>query len=60
MDVEGDDLSYEYRPSDAYFQKEIELKKSLLIEEFKQADINKDNMLTEHELLTFLDKKVLH
>ena len=35
MDVENDELSYEYRPSDAYYQKEIELKKSLLIDEFK-------------------------
>lgn len=60
MDVENDELSYEYRPSDAYYQKEIELKKSLLIDEFKQADLNKDNMLSEYELLTFLDKKVTH
>ena len=58
MDVENDELSYEYRPSDAYFQKEIELKKDLLTEEFRHADINKNDQLSEHELLTFLDKKV--
>ena len=35
MDVENNDMSYEYRPSDTYYQKEIQLKKSLLIDEFK-------------------------
>jgi len=35
MDVEHDEMSYEYKPSDAYLIKEIELKKSLLIDEFK-------------------------
>ena len=58
QDGEPEDLSYDYRPSDAYFQREVEFKKSLLIDEFKQADINKDNYLDEHELLSFLDKKV--
>jgi len=51
-------VSYEYRPSDTYLKQEIEYKKSLLKEEFKSADVNKDELLTEHELLSFLDSKV--
>jgi hypothetical protein len=35
MDVENNDMSYEYKPSDAYLMKEIEWKKSLLVDEFK-------------------------
>lgn len=53
-------MSYEYRPSDTYLIKEMDYKKSLLIEEFKAADINKDNYLSEHELLTYLDKQVFN
>lgn len=53
-----DEQSYEYRPSDAYMRKELELKKGLLMDEFKQADVNGDSMLTEKELLNFLDVKV--
>lgn len=52
------DMSYEYRPSDAYWKQEMEQKKALLIEEFQQADLNKDNQLSEKELLQFLDLKV--
>ena len=59
MDVENDEMSYEYRPADAYLVQEMEYKKSMLIEEFKGADINRDNKLSEHELLAFLDKKVI-
>ncbi|CDW90728.1 c2 domain containing protein [Stylonychia lemnae] len=44
-------------PSDAYVKKEQELKKKLLTEEFQQADLNKDQSLTEKELLQFLDLK---
>ncbi len=39
---ENDEQSYEYRPSDAYMRKELEYKKTLLIEEFKYADLNSD------------------
>jgi hypothetical protein len=35
MDVEGDELSYEYKPSNNYLEREMDLKKSLLIDEFK-------------------------
>lgn len=59
MDGEADEMSYEYRPADAYLLKEMEYKKSLLIEEFKGADVNRDNKLSEQELLAFLDKKVI-
>ena len=31
MDVEADEMSYEYRPSDAYLAQEMEYKKSMLI-----------------------------
>lgn len=56
---DNNDQSYEYRPSDAYMRKELEYKRKLLIEEFKQADLNKDQMLSEKELLQFLDLKVI-
>jgi len=52
------DQSQEYRPSDAYFQKELEQKKAMLAEEFRQADRNGDGFLNERELLSFLDMKV--
>jgi hypothetical protein len=45
MNYDHDDngeQSYEYRPSDAYMRKELEYKKTLLMEEFKQADLNRD------------------
>lgn len=29
----------------------MEIKKALLLEDFKNADLNKDNSLSEHELL---------
>ena len=48
---ENEDLSYEYRPSDAYMRQELEYKRRLLIDEFKQADLNHDDMLSEKELL---------
>lgn len=35
----------------AYLRKELEYKKGLLLEEFKQADLNQDQSLTEQELL---------
>ena len=56
---EKEEKSQEYRPSDAYIQQEIECKKALLVEEFKQADLNKDEKLTEQELIQFLDAKVM-
>ena len=46
-DYNQDDMSYEYRPSEAYMRKELELKKGLLVEEFKSADLNGDQMLSE-------------
>lgn len=52
------DFSQEYRPSDNYLIQEMDYKKKLLAEYFKKADINKDNKLSEYELLSFLDKKV--
>jgi len=33
-DGDNNDQSYEYRPSDAYMRKELEMKKKLLTEEF--------------------------
>ena len=40
-------MSYEYRPSDAYLIKEMEFKKSLLIEELNTMGLKKDNYTTE-------------
>lgn len=57
-DEDNGDASYEYRPSDAYLRKEMSYKMSLLAEEFKLADANKDELITEQELLQFLDSKV--
>ena len=47
QEVENEDASYEYRPSDAYHKKELDYKKQLLLGEFKQADANNDSLLSE-------------
>ncbi len=38
----NDEMSQEYRPSEAYWQQELQQKRGLLMEEFKQADLNRD------------------
>lgn len=51
-------MSYDYRPSDAYLIKEMEFKKSLLVEEFQSMGLKKATQIGEHELIGTLDKKV--
>jgi hypothetical protein len=36
----------------------MEMKRGLLMEDFKSADINHDDNLSEHEILQYLDSKV--
>ena len=58
-DEEDMEFSREYRPSDAYLQQELDLKKALLAEEFRHADFNLDGYISQEELLRYLDKQVL-